>query len=190
MIYSEKQLIDRKTCLDWITHNDQALQRSTVGEGVENLNVRRSEICFKNRNHASSDYITHAIMQVLEHFVSQANEGYAFDISPIPEFQFTKYTQEEAGGYGWHNDGNIIPEQHPSYFQRKLSAVLCLNDYGVNYKGGELVIETENKGEISELKLEAGDAVVFPSFYRHKVNPIKEGVRYSIVCWIRGPKWR
>lgn len=190
MIFSDKRVLDPKTCLDWITHNDQALKRSTVGEGIENVNVRRSEVSFKTKKNASSDYITHAIMQVLEHVVSQANEGYAFDIYPVSEFQFTKYTHKEEGGYNWHSDGNVITEQHPSYTQRKLSVVLCLNDYGVNYKGGELLIETENKNEKSELKLEAGDVVVFPSFYRHKVNPLKEGVRYSIVSWVKGPKWR
>lgn len=190
MIFSDSKVVDTRTCLDWITHNDQALKRSTVGAGEENLSIRRSEVSFKSKKHASTDYTTHAIMQVLEHIVTQANEGYAFEIGPISEFQFTKYTDNEAGGYDWHKDATIIPGKHPEYTQRKLSIILCLNDYGTNYKGGELLIETENQGEVSELKLAAGDVVVFPSFYKHKVNPLKEGIRYSIVSWVKGPKWK
>ena len=168
MIFSDNEIVDAKTCLDWITHNDQALKRSTVGLGEENLSVRRSEVSFKSRKDASSDYVTHAIISVLEHIVTIANDVYAFDIGPVSEFQFTKYSDNEAGGYDWHKDGNVIPEQHPAYIQRKLSIVFCLNDYGTNYKGGELLIKTENKGEDSEYKLSAGDVVVFQVFTNTK----------------------
>ena len=190
MIFSDTQILDPKTCTEWITHNDQALKRSTVGAGEENLSVRRSEVSFKTKKDASSDYVSHAIIQVLEHVVTIANDVYAFDINPVSEFQFTKYSDSEAGGYDWHKDGHIVPEQHPAYTQRKLSIVLCLNDYGSNYKGGELLVKTENKEEVSEHKMSSGDVVIFPSFYEHKVNPVKEGVRYSIVSWVKGPKWR
>ena len=190
MIFSDTQILDPKTCTEWITHNDQALKRSTVGAGEENLSVRRSEVSFKTKKDASSDYVSHAIIQVLEHVVTMANDVYAFDINPVSEFQFTKYSDSEAGGYDWHKDGHIVPEQHPAYTQRKLSIVLCLNDHGSNYKGGELLVKTENKEEVSEHKMSSGDVVIFPSFYEHKVNPVKEGVRYSIVSWVKGPKWR
>jgi PKHD-type hydroxylase len=35
-----------------------------------------------------------------------------------------------------------------------------------------------------------GDALVFPSFLRHRVTPVSRGVRYSLVTWIEGPQWR
>jgi predicted 2-oxoglutarate/Fe(II)-dependent dioxygenase YbiX len=57
-----------------------------------------------------------------------------------------------------------------------LSAVGLLND---NYKGGEFIMWED------EIKLKAGDLLVFPSafVYPHLVNPVKSGTRYSLVAW-------
>ena len=35
-----------------------------------------------------------------------------------------------------------------------------------------------------------GAVVVFPSYAFHKVAPVTKGVRHSLVCWMRGKKWR
>lgn len=57
-----------------------------------------------------------------------------------------------------------------------LTALGILND---DYEGGEFVMWEE------DLKLKAGDIVIFPSIflYPHKVNPVVKGERYSFVSW-------
>ena len=57
-----------------------------------------------------------------------------------------------------------------------LTILFHLND---NYTGGEFVMRGE------EIKLQAGDLVMFPSnfMYPHKVRKIKTGTRYTCVTW-------
>jgi len=52
-----------------------------------------------------------------------------------------------------------------------------------DYEGGEFIFELGDK-QLS-LKHEAGTIMCFPSSYpwRHYVNDVKEGTRYSFVCW-------
>jgi predicted 2-oxoglutarate/Fe(II)-dependent dioxygenase YbiX len=53
-----------------------------------------------------------------------------------------------------------------------------------DYEGGELCFKLEDK----ELKItnKPGHLIVWPSsfMFPHKVQPIKKGVRYSIVSWM------
>jgi PKHD-type hydroxylase len=32
--------------------------------------------------------------------------------------------------------------------------------------------------------------VTFPSWVMHRVTPVTKGVRYSLIAWIVGPRWR
>ena len=58
-----------------------------------------------------------------------------------------------------------------------LSIIGTLND---NYEGGEFVICEDKK-----IDMKTGDLIIFPSnfLYPHKVNPVKNGIRYSYVSW-------
>lgn len=51
------------------------------------------------------------------------------------------------------------------------------------YRGGELVIE-ETGGERA-VKLDRGDAVLYPSGDLHRVDPVTEGERRAAVGWVR-----
>jgi len=48
-----------------------------------------------------------------------------------------------------------------------------------DYEGGKLIMFDR------EIKLNAGDLVIFPSnfLYPHKISPVTDGVRYSYVSW-------
>jgi PKHD-type hydroxylase len=52
-----------------------------------------------------------------------------------------------------------------------------------SYEGGELVIESPS-GE-QEVKLAAGEAVVYPATTLHRVTPVTRGVRMAAVTWIQ-----
>jgi PKHD-type hydroxylase len=51
------------------------------------------------------------------------------------------------------------------------------------YDGGELVIETPD-GE-TDVKLEAGSMVLYPTTALHRVNAVTKGERLAIVGWVR-----
>jgi PKHD-type hydroxylase len=51
------------------------------------------------------------------------------------------------------------------------------------YEGGELIIQTEF-GE-QKVKLNAGDAVLYPSSSLHKVTPVTAGERVAAITWMQ-----
>ena len=79
--------------------------------------------------------------------------------------------------YGTHIDNPYMPSGRSD-----LSFTLFLND-PKNYKGGELCIQTINNTE--QVKLSAGEIIVYPSTNLHSVAEVKEGERYVCVGWIQ-----
>ncbi len=78
--------------------------------------------------------------------------------------------------YGTHIDEALINKQRTD-----ISFTLFLSDPN-QYKGGELVLE-DSSGERS-WKLDAGDLLLYPSTFLHRVNEVTEGERLVIVGWV------
>lgn len=90
---------------------------------------------------------------------------------------------ENAGHYGSHVDGAIRPVTGtPHRVRTDLSATLFLSDPD-SYEGGELVIE-EAFGP-TEVKLAAGDMVLYPGNSVHHVKPVTKGKRLAAFFWIQ-----
>ncbi len=104
--------------------------------------------------------------------------------------QFTKYKLNQH--YDWHFDQYLTPDEFGK--TRKLSLILSLSDSS-EYEGGKLLFDyqdypNQNKfSECTELK-NKGSIIVFPSYLYHKVTPVTEGTRYSLVIWAKGNNWR
>ena len=67
--------------------------------------------------------------------------------------------------------------------EKKLSFSLILNE---NYEGGEL--EFKDSNENISLNLNKGDMVIFPSTLLHRVKPVTNKIRKSLVGWMIGPR--
>lgn len=94
---------------------------------------------------------------------------------------FNCYGPEQT--YGRHVDGAIRPVAGtPLRIRTDLSATLFLSD-PEEYDGGELVIE-DTFGP-RNVKLKAGDMVLYPGTSVHKVNPITRGKRLASFFWIQ-----
>ena len=93
--------------------------------------------------------------------------------------QFTEYPK--GGFYDWHMDSDTHFHHQPTV--RKISMTLLLSDPST-FKGGDL--EFMDKGKTIP-NLQQGQAVFFASFLRHRVQPVKKGVRHSLVMWFGGP---
>jgi len=61
-----------------------------------------------------------------------------------------------------------------------VSTVIQLND---NYLGGILEIKN-SKGNLIPITHKIGNLYMFNSNLRHRVTPVEEGIRYSLVNWI------
>lgn len=88
---------------------------------------------------------------------------------------FSRY--EPGMEYGSHIDSGITRG-----VRTDLSITLFLSP-PTSYDGGELVIET-TYGE-QEVKLDAGEAVLYSSNSIHHVAPVTRGVRLAAVTWIQ-----
>ena len=90
---------------------------------------------------------------------------------------FASYT--EGHRYGDHIDAALMGGW-PG-MRTDLSMTIFLNDPGA-YQGGELVLVTDFGEQVYKGK--AGDAVLYPTHYRHRVNPVTKGRRMAIVTWM------
>lgn len=191
MIYRQK-IADPDTCRNWITHFDQVLEEGRVGEQQLNKQIRRSNVSFITKEASATDVIVHGIFQLIEFHVSQMNMELGLDLYPADAFQFSRYDSDIEATYDWHTDSDFLDGKTST---RKLSVSILLNE---GFQGGDFYIKTgesihllnEQVDKEENLKLTCGEVLVFPSFLKHKVAPVFEGVRYSIVSWIMGPRWR
>lgn len=92
---------------------------------------------------------------------------------------FNRYTQGET--YGFHVD-NAIRKPVSSHIQVRtdVSSTLFFSDPD-EYQGGELTIQ-DTYGQ-QQVKLPAGDLVLYPSTSLHQVNPVTHGTRYASFMW-------
>jgi PKHD-type hydroxylase len=94
---------------------------------------------------------------------------------------FNRYGEGEA--FGAHIDNAI--RQTPAgdvRIRSDLSATLFLTE-PEDYEGGELLVE-DTYG-LHEVKLPAGDLILYPASSVHQVTPVTRGVRTSSFFWIQ-----
>ncbi|MDN5862251.1 MAG: Fe2+-dependent dioxygenase [Salinisphaera sp.] len=82
--------------------------------------------------------------------------------------------------YGFHVDSAVMKKPEP--LRTDISVTVFLND-PADYQGGELVIQNPY-GE-QRAKLNAGDAVLYPTSALHRVAPVTEGQRLVAVTWLQ-----
>ncbi|MGB3238257.1 MAG: Fe2+-dependent dioxygenase [Geitlerinemataceae cyanobacterium] len=95
----------------------------------------------------------------------------------IHSLLFSRY--DVGMSYGTHVDNALMGG---AFLRSDLSFTLFLSDPSV-YEGGELVIE-EFAGE-KPYKLNAGEAIVYPSTALHRVDPVTKGMRHVVVGWVQ-----
>lgn len=118
----------------------------------------------------------------LHNMISEANQSmWKLDLTHMRErIQYTEY-YEGGGHYDWHMDCGIGIQN-----QRKVSVTVQLS-HPDEYEGGNLEFNIGNR--ISAPRAQ-GAAVIFPSFYLHRVTPVTKGTRKSFVLWVGGEPYR
>ena len=95
---------------------------------------------------------------------------------------FNRYAASEGHSFGNHVDNAIrfLPDG-AGRIRTDLSATLFLSEPD-SYDGGELVIEDSYGGH--DVKLAAGDMILYPSTSLHRVEPVTRGERLASFFWI------
>jgi PKHD-type hydroxylase len=87
-----------------------------------------------------------------------------------------------ANAFGSHIDNAVRTSAVTgSWVRTDLSATLFLSD-PASYDGGELVMEGSFGSQ--EVKLAAGDLILYPASSRHQVMPVTRGTRLACFFWI------
>lgn len=152
---------------------NQKLEEARIGgESSTSNNIRSTKISW---------IMDKTILLTLKDKMLEINKSknWNYDVTDMFPFQYSVYHENDH--YDWHVDtGSAYLKQK----ERKISFSLILND---NYEGGEL--EFKNSDENISLDLNKGDMVTFPSFLEHRVKPVLNGTRISLVGWMLGPKF-
>ena len=151
------------------------------GQGVDRT-IRRSEIRWIEDWHEDFAEVRTFMKRKFEE--ANAN-AFGADISFFRNIQFTTYNGNNVGHYDWHED---IFWESDSVLDRKLSMVIQLSDPS-DYEGGDLEFQWHDIPAKEDLR-KRGTIVVFPSFLKHRVTPVTNGIRHSMVSWMEGPRWR
>ncbi|MFT6822840.1 MAG: PKHD-type hydroxylase [Pseudohongiellaceae bacterium] len=88
---------------------------------------------------------------------------------------------ETGMAYGWHID-NPIMTSIAGPVRTDIACTIFINDSS-DYEGGELVMRTPS-GDAT-VKLDRGDAIIYPATCRHQVLEITSGERLAVVFWIQ-----
>lgn len=136
------------------------------GEKVVN-NKRKSSIAFIDNIYEIDERLKNTLKNLIQ------LKGY--EVTGLGPYQFTEYKIGEY--YDWHTDSSTEPD----YKDRFCSIVIQLND---TYDGGYLQLKDESGDNTIQLDKGIGTMYIFYSNIRHRVLPITNGVRYSLVNWV------
>jgi PKHD-type hydroxylase len=94
--------------------------------------------------------------------------------------RFNRY--EGGDQYGFHVDGAVMGLPAGGQLRSDISCTLFLSEPD-DYDGGELIV-SDTYGE-HEIKLPAGDLIVYPSSSLHRVQPVTRGSRLAAFFWVQ-----
>ena len=109
------------------------------------------------------------------------DQRYRLELSGFTEpLQLGEYGPDNF--YDWHLDFGA-----GRFSIRKLSFIVQLSDSSA-YRGGAVEILAMNKP--FAFPRTRGTLIVFPAYVLHRVAPVTEGTRHSLVGWLGGPPLR
>lgn len=121
------------------------------------------------------------------HILEALSRNSTFFSAALPQRIYPPLFNRYSGGqsFGYHVDNAIRYDRSgggADPIRTDLSATLFLNA-PEDYDGGELIIE-DTYG-VQQVKLAAGDMVLYPGTSLHKVTPVTHGERIASFFWIQ-----
>ena len=145
----------------------------------DTVGIRRSPVAWIRSDVQENRWI---FERLTNQIVGINKQFFNYDLTDIQSVQFTMYDGTEGGFYGKH-----IDMMYSGTGTRKLSVSVQLSDPD-SYEGGDLLLHTRDDAERPFRN--RGTANFFPSWTLHEVTPVTKGVRYSLVAWVQGPRFK
>lgn len=169
---------DELTRIHNIAESYPKLPATTVGDDVTNVSEHRKSTVIWLPDEQKNLWLYNKISE-LAHTANTNMWNYEI-WGYNDHLQYTIY-EGNGGHYDWHADLG------PTISNRKLSCVIQLSDPN-DYEGGEL--ELNSGAGITKIGKMKGRIVFFSSFVLHRVTPVTEGTRISLVTWLSGKNLR
>ena len=144
--------------------------------GMKDASIRKTNICWIPKEENVSIFLFSRAL------IANQKANWGFDIDDYEITQIAKY--QDGDHYNWHKDEDFF--NRAKNVHRKISVVVFLSD-PQTYEGGDLLLHLGGEQGIDNSQ---GTIVCFPSEIMHKVTPITQGVRHSLVLWANGPLMR
>jgi predicted 2-oxoglutarate/Fe(II)-dependent dioxygenase YbiX len=171
-LYTVENFLSKEECLSILTKYKAELKLTpaevAVKEGVAFSDKRKSSTAFIHGIEIIDERLTNTLKNLIQ------IKG--FEVTGLGPYQFTEYKVGEY--YDWHTDSSSIADE---YKDRFCSIVIQIND---EYEGGYLQLKDEDGDSIIQLNKGIGTMYIFYSNIVHRVVPVTDGVRYSLVNWI------
>ena len=166
---------------DQVTQLRSALDAADWTDGRETVGARGAQV---KRNQQLPD--ASPLRQRLGELVLQALAQHpvyhaaTLPLRTLPP-RFNRYA--DGGHYGFHVDGAVMAlPAEAGHLRSDISCTLFLSE-PEEYDGGELIV-SDTYGE-HEVKLPAGDLIVYPSSSLHRVAPVTRGARLASFFWVQ-----
>lgn len=165
---------------------------------IDNLigvcDAKRLENSLNKINFIPKDENTFWAFERFNNIIKRINdEFYNFELNGYKTIQYGVYDVENEGKCDWHMD--IVLEDSPNAESekretRKLTLLLSLNQYGVDYEGGEIEMIVGSIERPVKINIDKGRIIAFPSWMNYKIKPVTNGAKKFIAIWIEGPKFK
>jgi PKHD-type hydroxylase len=157
-----------------------ALDRAEWTDGKETVGAQGARVK-RNRQLPEASPLRHQLAALVLGALAR-NPLYHAATLPLRTLppRFNRY--EGGDHYGFHVDGAVMGLPGGAQMRSDVSCTLVLSEPD-EYDGGELVI-SDTYGE-HEVKLPAGDLIIYPSSSLHQVQPVTRGVRIASFFWVQ-----
>lgn len=171
-ILTKQQVAELRQQLDashsWIEGHQSA--GSQAQKIKKNLQLDTNSLIYQD----IAPVISHTLQQ---HFLVQSAGLAKHILSPL----FNCY--QENGSYGNHVDNAVQYSKALGHSIRTDVSITLFLSEPDEYEGGELIIEDHYGSH--EVKLDAGDAILYPATSLHRVEPVTAGKRIAAVTWLQ-----
>ena len=173
MEYLTHSLIEKSDALEIV--KKLKAEKSSWQDGKETAGSHAAKI----KQNFQLDKKSKTSIELQEHIINKIISNPLLKSFTLPsQIHGVMFSKSMTGdGYGTHIDNPYMPSGRSD-----LSFTLFLNE-PKDYQGGELCIQTINKTE--QIKLSAGEMIIYPSTQLHSVTEVSDGERYVCVGWIQ-----
>ena len=165
---------------DEVRQAQQLLATAPWADGAASAGPQARQV----KNNEQLPHDCEAAQQIRSMLLRGLDQHPVFFSAALPKRVFTPRINRyggEANTYGNHVDNAIrFAPDTGLRVRTDISCTLFLND-PQDYDGGELVIQ--DTFGVQQVKLPAGDMVLYPGTSLHKVNAVTRGARYASFFW-------